>query len=49
VGGFEETEVAGAVRAGAAVAGMGPRVLRSETATIAALTAAVYELGFLGG
>jgi 16S rRNA (uracil1498-N3)-methyltransferase len=49
VGGFEETEVAGAVRAGAAVAGMGPRVLRSETAAIAALTAAVYELGFLGG
>jgi 16S rRNA (uracil1498-N3)-methyltransferase len=47
-GGLEEAEVGAAKSAGARVAGMGRRVLRSETAAIAALTAALYEFGCLG-
>lgn len=49
VGGFEEREVEESQAAGAVVVGMGRRVLRSETAAIAALTATVYEFGHLGG
>lgn len=49
VGGFAPQEVKEAQAAGAVVAGMGARVLRSETAAIAALTATVYEFGHLGG
>ncbi|MEX0761572.1 MAG: 16S rRNA (uracil(1498)-N(3))-methyltransferase [Dehalococcoidia bacterium] len=49
VGGLADHEVRAAEEAGAVVAGMGQRVLRTETAAIAALTATLYELGLLGG
>lgn len=49
VGGFGEAEVKDAADAGALVAGMGPRVLRTETAAIAALSATMYDFGLLGG
>jgi 16S rRNA (uracil1498-N3)-methyltransferase len=49
VGGFAEQEVESAESAGAIVAGMGKRVLRSETAAIASLAALLYEFGLLGG
>ncbi len=49
VGGFEQQEIEESQAAGAIVAGMGMRVLRSETAAMAALTATVYEFGLLGG
>lgn len=49
VGGLAPEEVEGAKAIGAVVAGMGARILRSETAAIAALTATVYEFGLLGG
>ncbi len=48
VGGFEVAEVEDAKRAGAISASMGRRILRSETAAIAALTAIMLELGELG-
>ncbi len=48
VGGFAAAEVEDARRAGAVVAGMGRRVLRSETASVAAVAAAMFELGELG-
>ena len=44
-GGFDPAEVALAAEAGAHVVSMGPRILRTETAPIAAVTAVLYELG----
>ena len=49
VGGFEAGEVEEAKAAGATVIGFGSRILKSETAAIAALSAAMFELGELGG
>jgi 16S rRNA (uracil1498-N3)-methyltransferase len=48
-GGFAEDEVARAVHAGAKAVSLGRRILRSETAGIAAIAAVMYELGELGG
>jgi len=48
-GGLEEGEVELAVRAGFVPVSLGPRVLRAETASIAALTMVLYQLGELGG
>jgi 16S rRNA (uracil1498-N3)-methyltransferase len=48
VGGLEAAEVGAAKNAGARVAGIGRRVLRSETAAVAALAAVLYEFGYLG-
>ena len=49
VGGFEASEVADAKAAGATVIGFGSRILKSETAAIAVLSATMFELGELGG
>ncbi len=49
VGGFEAGEVEEAQAAGATVVGFGSRILKSETAAIAVLAAAMFELGELGG
>lgn len=46
-GGFSEEEIELAEAAGAVVFGMGPRVLRAETAAAAALTLVQYEFGSL--
>jgi 16S rRNA (uracil1498-N3)-methyltransferase len=46
-GGFTPEEVASLEEAGFAAVGLGPRVLRAETAAIAALTAIGYALGDL--
>ena len=48
VGGFTPAEVDAAMRAGASVVSLGRRVLRSETAAIAALAAVMSHLGELG-
>jgi len=47
-GGFTQEEADAAVTAGAHRVSLGPRILRSETAGIAALSAVLYELGELG-
>ena len=47
-GGFEAWEVEALAAKSVAAAGMGPRTLRAETASIAALAAVMYELGELG-
>lgn len=47
-GGFDPSEVAAARDAGFEVAGLGPRVLRTETAAVAALTAVQLLWGDLG-
>lgn len=44
-GGFSEEEAAMAEGAGARIASLGPRILRTETAPIAALAAILYEKG----
>jgi len=44
-GGFSEEEVTQAQEAGFITVGFGPRVLRAETAAIAAVSAVQYELG----
>ncbi len=44
-GGFSDDEVVAAKKAGFITAGLGPRVLRAETAAIAAVTAVQYERG----
>ncbi len=49
VGGFEAGEVEDAQAAGAMVIGFGSRILKSETAAVAVLAAAMFELGELGG
>lgn len=48
-GGFSADEVNRATESGARIATMGPRILRTETAAVAALTAVLYECGDLGG
>ncbi len=46
-GGFTVSEVRLAQGAGAVIASLGPRILRTETAGLVALTAILYELGDL--
>jgi 16S rRNA (uracil1498-N3)-methyltransferase len=46
-GGFSDDEIELARALGAVVFGLGPRILRGETAALAALAAAQYELGGL--
>lgn len=48
-GGFSEHEVEKAHDCGFIVVGLGPRILRTETAAVAALSILQYELGDLGG
>lgn len=48
-GGFSENEVSEAEAAGAVSVGLGRRVLRTETAAMAALTCIMYESGEMGG
>ena len=48
-GGLTEAEAAYAASRGVAPVSLGPRVLRSETAAMAAVAAAQYEMGELGG
>ncbi|GGA20388.1 16S rRNA (uracil(1498)-N(3))-methyltransferase [Paenibacillus physcomitrellae] len=48
-GGFTEEEVAEAEAAGAKSVGLGRRILRTETAGMAALTCILYETGEMGG
>jgi 16S rRNA (uracil1498-N3)-methyltransferase len=48
-GGFEAAEVQAAERAGFTRVGLGPRVLRADTAPVAALAILGYLLGDLGG
>jgi 16S rRNA (uracil1498-N3)-methyltransferase len=47
-GGFTDEEVAAAREAGFAVAGLGPRILRTETAAVVALTIMGFAVGDLG-
>ncbi|HZU81856.1 MAG TPA: 16S rRNA (uracil(1498)-N(3))-methyltransferase [Polyangiaceae bacterium] len=47
-GGFTDEEVARAKEAGFTVAGLGPRILRTETAALVALAIVGYALGDLG-
>lgn len=47
-GGLTEAEAAAAAAAGAHLVGLGPRILRTETAALAALAAALYAVGDLG-
>jgi len=46
-GGFSKDEIEAAGRAGFISVGLGPRILRAETAAVAALTLLQYELGDL--
>lgn len=48
-GGFSPAEAAYCRQRGASLAGLGPRILRTETAPLAALAAILYECGDLGG
>jgi len=48
-GGFSEQEAEAAGALGAITISLGPRILRTETAGLAALTMVLYELGDLGG
>jgi 16S rRNA (uracil1498-N3)-methyltransferase len=48
-GGFEEAEVALAREQGIEVLTLGPRILRAETAALAAVTIVLSELGEMGG
>lgn len=47
-GGFTAAEVETCRAYGAAVAGMGPRILRAETAAVTALSVVMYQCGDLG-
>ncbi|MBI5664947.1 MAG: 16S rRNA (uracil(1498)-N(3))-methyltransferase [Nitrospirae bacterium] len=47
-GGLSKEEVAGAVEKGFVEASLGPRILRTETAPIAAISIIQYELGDIG-
>ena len=47
-GGFEPAEVAAAQQRGFHALGMGPRTLRAETATLAAVALAQYLWGDMG-
>ncbi|QDR80947.1 16S rRNA (uracil(1498)-N(3))-methyltransferase [Sporomusa termitida] len=48
-GGFSPAEVALCAANGVSVVSMGPRIMRTETAAVAALTVVMYECGDLGG
>jgi 16S rRNA (uracil1498-N3)-methyltransferase len=48
-GGFTEEEISAAEAAGARSVGLGRRILRAETAGMAALTCILYETGEMGG
>ena len=48
-GGFSPREIEEARNRGLIIAGLGPRILRTETAALAAVTCVLYELGDLGG
>lgn len=48
-GGVSEKEAEYCIKRGAHMAGLGPRILRTETAGLAALSAILYECGDLGG
>ncbi|MBB3108971.1 16S rRNA (uracil1498-N3)-methyltransferase [Paenibacillus phyllosphaerae] len=48
-GGFTEREAAEAEEAGAAVIGLGSRILRTETAAMVGLSCLMYESGEMGG
>ncbi len=48
-GGFSEEEVSAAAKKGFIEASLGPRILRTETAPITALSIVQYELGDMGG
>ena len=48
-GGFSPLEAERAVAAGLRTVGLGPRILRAETAAIVATTAVLWETGGLGG
>lgn len=48
-GGFSNKEVAAAQKHGASVVTMGPRILRTETASLAAIAMIMYEYGDMGG
>ncbi|CAM4265824.1 16S rRNA (uracil(1498)-N(3))-methyltransferase [Paenibacillus tarimensis] len=48
-GGFTEREAEEAEAAGARLVGLGPRILRTETAAMVALTCIMYESGEMGG
>jgi len=48
-GGFTEREAEEAERAGARPTGLGPRILRTETAGLAATACIMYEYGEMGG
>jgi 16S rRNA (uracil1498-N3)-methyltransferase len=48
-GGISEKEAFYCLERGARLAGLGPRILRTETAGLAALSAILYECGDLGG
>jgi 16S rRNA (uracil1498-N3)-methyltransferase len=47
-GGFSESEIESAVAAGFVAAGLGPRILRAETAAVAAVTLLQYLFGDMG-
>ncbi len=47
-GGLSEQDVKEAEKAGFSLVGIGPRILRAETAAVAALATVQYELGDLG-
>ncbi|MBQ7901450.1 MAG: 16S rRNA (uracil(1498)-N(3))-methyltransferase [Clostridia bacterium] len=44
-GGFDESEISAAQQQGINIVTLGPRILRTETAPIAAVSAVMYELG----
>jgi 16S rRNA (uracil1498-N3)-methyltransferase len=48
-GGFTEREAAEAEAAGAVIVGLGPRILRTETAAMVGLACLMYESGEMGG
>ena len=48
-GGFSTAEVALCQEHGSRIVTMGPRIMRTETAALAAVTAVMYECGDLGG
>ncbi|NPV26859.1 MAG: 16S rRNA (uracil(1498)-N(3))-methyltransferase [Firmicutes bacterium] len=48
-GGLSSSEIEAAISAGVICVSLGPRILRTETAGLAALTMILYELGDLGG
>lgn len=47
-GGFSEAEVNTAIESGVNVVGLGPRILRTETAGLTAVSVVMYDLGDIG-